>query len=306
MGCGITSESMKHYEISWKGHCLRLGQRTQIMGVVNVTPNSFSDGGLFFQVEDAVKQGLKLVQDGADILDIGGESTRPFSQGVSAEEEIQRVIPVIRKLADRISVPISIDTTKASVVREAILAGAAMVNDVSAFGFDEEMAGVVRDCGVPVILMHMLRTPRTMQVTPEYDDVVADVKAFLKNAIKKAIESGIARSMVIIDPGIGFGKTVSHNLQLIHHLYLLHSLEVPVLIGPSRKAFIRHLLKDEAKADIRTDSPVVATGTQAAVAASVLCGAHMVRVHDVAETWATVQISDAIRNSQQAFPDSCS
>lgn len=267
------------------------------MGVINVTRDSFSDGGLFFKVEDAVKQGLKLVQDGADILDIGGESTRPFSQGVSAEEEIQRVIPVIQKLTDRISVPISIDTNKALVARKAISAGAAMINDVSAFRFDKEMAGVVRDCGVPVVLMHMLRTPQTMQVTPEYDDVVADVKAFLNNAVKQAIQNGIPRSMVIIDPGIGFGKTVSHNLQLIHHLDQLHSLDVPVLIGPSRKAFIRHLLKDEAKDDIKTDSPVVATGTQAAVAASVHCGAHIVRVHDVAETWATVRISDAIRNS---------
>lgn len=267
------------------------------MGILNITPDSFSDGGRFFQFEDAIKQGLKLVADGADILDIGGESTRPFSQGVSDEEEIKRVIPVIEKLADRISAPISIDTTKAFVAREAISAGAAMVNDVSALGFDPEMADVVRQSGVPIVLMHMLRTPETMQVTPEYVDVVADVTDFLEAAIGKAVQNGISRSMVIVDPGIGFGKTVSHNLTLIRHLDRLHLLGAPVMIGPSRKAFIRNLLKKDSEPDIRADFPIVATGTQAAVAASALHGAHLVRVHDVAETRATLRIIDAIRNS---------
>ncbi len=274
-----------------------MGKRTQVMGIVNVTPDSFSDGGRFFNVGDAVDQGLKLADDGADILDIGGESTRPFSKGIPAGEEIERVIPVIEKLADRISIPISIDTTKAAVARAAISSGAVMVNDVSALGFDPELAEVVRNSGVPVVLMHMLKTPETMQVTPEYDDVVADVADFLEKAVENAVQKGISRSMVIVDPGIGFGKTVSHNLALIHHVDRLHRLDVPVMIGPSRKAFLRQLLKTDAESAISPDLPIVATGTQAAVAASALRGAHLVRVHDVAETRATLRIVDAIRNS---------
>lgn len=288
---------MKYYQISWNGYSLDLGERTKVMGIVNVTPDSFSDGGRFFKVKDAIEQGLRLVTDGADILDIGGESTRPFSKRVSVDEEINRVIPVIEKLVDCITIPISIDTTKAAVAREAISVGAAMVNDVSSLSFDPEMTDVVRLGGVPVVLMHMLRTPETMQVTPEYDDVVIDVREFLENALEKAVQGGISRSMVIVDPGIGFGKTVSHNLALIHHIDRLHQLDVPVMVGPSRKAFIRQILKDEAESDIPPDLQVVATGTQAAVAASVLCGAHLVRVHDVAETRATLRIIDAIRNN---------
>ena len=268
-----------------------------IMGILNVTPDSFSDGGNFFNCDDAVAHGEKLVEDGADIIDIGGESTRPFSDFVSAEEESGRVIPVIEKLAKRVSVPISIDTTKAKVARRALEAGASIVNDIGALRFDPDMASVVSKFGVPVILMHMLETPKTMQDFPEYDDLIKEIKSFLADAIKRAEKSGIPKTNVIIDPGIGFGKTVEHNLLLIKNLHEFSSLDVPVLIGSSRKAFIRKILKDETGQDIRPDLPMVETGTQASIAAAIFNGANIVRVHDVANTCATVKIADAIKHA---------
>jgi dihydropteroate synthase len=271
------------------------------MGVVNVTPDSFSDGGKFLSQDAAVAQGLKLAADGADILDIGGESTRPFSDPVSTDEEIERVIPVIEKLADQLTIPISIDTMKAEVARRAIEAGASMINDVSALRFDPEMGKVASKFGTPMVLMHMLGSPKTMQESPAYDNIIADISDFLKDAIERAQKQGISKSKLIIDPGIGFGKTVSHNLFLIRHLHAFAALDVPILIGPSRKTFIRKLLKDEQKADIAPDLPIVETGTQAAVAAAVLCGAHIVRVHDAANTRATIRILDAVRFAQDNY-----
>jgi dihydropteroate synthase len=289
-------DSPQTYRLSWSGYDLELGRRTCIMGVVNVTPDSFSDGGKFLAHDAAVAQGQKLAADGADILDIGGESTRPFSDPVSAEEEIERVIPIIEKLADELTIPISIDTMKAEVARRAIEAGASMINDVSALRFDPAMGEVAGEFGTPVVLMHMLGSPKTMQESPAYDDLIADITDFLKDAIERAQKQGISKSKLIVDPGIGFGKTVAHNLFLIRHLYAFAALGVPLLIGPSRKAFIRKLLKDEHSNDIAADLPIVETGTQAAVAAAVLCGAHIVRVHDAANTRATVRILDAIRS----------
>jgi len=291
-------DSPKTYRLSWSGYDMELGRRTYIMGVVNVTPDSFSDGGKFFAYDAAVAQGQKLAADGADILDIGGESTRPFSEAVSADEEIERVIPVIEKLADQLTIPISIDTMKAEVARRALEAGASMINDVSALRYDPAMGEVARKFDTPVVLMHMLGSPKTMQDSPTYDNLIADISDFLKNAIERAQKQGISRSKLIVDPGIGFGKTVSHNLFLIRHLHAFASLEVPILIGPSRKAFIRKLLKDAHYDDIPPDLPIVETGTQAAVAAAVLCGAHIVRVHDAANTRATIRILDAIRSAQ--------
>ncbi len=288
---------MKTYNLAWDNHRLSFGKQTRVMGVLNITPDSFSDGGKFFTFENAVAQGQKLVEDGADVLDIGGESTRPFSDAVSAEEEIQRVVPVIEKLAPRVSIPISIDTTKASVARRAIQAGASIINDVSALRLDPEMAGVAAEYGVPVILMHMLETPKTMQVSPAYDDLIAEIKAFLENSINHAEKKGISRSKIIIDPGIGFGKTVEHNLLLIKYLNEFQVLDAPILIGPSRKAFIRNLLKDTAVEEIRPDLAVVESGTQAAVAAAAFNSAHMVRVHNVANTRTTLKIIDAIKNA---------
>jgi dihydropteroate synthase len=254
-------DSPKTYRLSWSGYDMELGRRTCIMGVVNVTPDSFSDGGKFFVHDTAVAQGQKLATDGADILDIGGESTRPFSDPVSADEEIERVIPVIEKLTDHLTIPISIDTMKAEVARRAIEAGASMINDVSALRFDPAMGEVARQFDTPLVLMHMLGNPKTMQESPTYDNLIADISNFLKDAIERAQKQGISKSKLIVDPGIGFGKTVTHNLFLIRHLYDFASLEVPILVGPSRKAFIRKLLKDEQNDDISPDLPIVETGT---------------------------------------------
>ncbi|MEE8430060.1 MAG: dihydropteroate synthase [Candidatus Desulfatibia sp.] len=283
------------YNLSWSGHSLVFGKQTRIMGILNITPDSFSDGGKFFAFDQAVAQGQKLYQDGADILDVGGESTRPFSDQVSAEEEIRRVVPVIEKLASRVSIPISIDTTKTEVARRALEAGASMINDVSALRLDEDLAALAAEYDVPVILMHMLGTPKTMQIEPAYDDLISEIKTFLEKAIDRAVKKGIAKSKIIIDPGIGFGKTSAHNLSLIGHLSQFKTLDVPIMIGPSRKAFLRNILKDKNLEDIQPDLPVVETGTQAVVAASALNGAHIIRVHNVAHTRATLKIIDAIK-----------
>jgi dihydropteroate synthase len=289
---------MKAYRLEWGNHCLDFDKRTCIMGILNVTPDSFSDGGKFFSLDAAVAQGYKLFEDGANILDIGGESTRPFSDQVSEEKEIQRVIPVIEKLSKRIPIPISIDTTKAGVAEQAIKAGASMINDVSSLRFDPKMANIAVDYGVPVILMHMLGNPKTMQIEPAYDDLIGEIKAFFENAIDQAENKGISRSKIIIDPGIGFGKTVGHNLLLIQRLYEFKTLKVPIMIGTSRKAFIRNLLKDNTGKEINADAAMVESGTQASVVAAILSGAHIVRVHNVANTRATVKITDAIKNAQ--------
>ena len=287
----------KQYTLKWGSHRLELGERTCVMGVVNVTPDSFSDGGRFYSPDAAIDQGEKLIADGADILDIGGESTRPFSDEVSERDELERVIPVIEVLAGRTGIPISIDTTKAAVARRALEAGASIINDVSALRVDPQMTAVAVEFDVPVMLMHMLGTPKTMQESPVYDDVVADIKQFLDQAVSKAVNAGIARERIIIDPGIGFGKTLEHNLLLINNVFGLQTIDLPILIGPSRKAFLRNLLKEEGIEDISPDLPIVETGTQAAVAVAVTRGAHIVRVHDVADTRATVKIVDAIVNA---------
>ncbi|MCP3954278.1 MAG: dihydropteroate synthase [Desulfobacterales bacterium] len=292
---------MRPYTLKWDGHRLELGVKTCVMGILNTTPDSFSDGGHFFSLDDALSQGEKLVAAGADILDIGGESTRPFSEGVPEEEELRRVIPVIETLAPRMPVPISIDTTKAAVAKRAVAAGAAIINDVSSLRQDPEMADVAAACGVPVILMHMLGTPRTMQVEPAYEDLFGEIRSFLETAINSAVDRGINRGLLIADPGVGFGKTVEHNLLLVNHLDAFDALDVPLLIGPSRKAFIRTILKGDSGREVTPDLPEVATGTQATVAAAVLSGAHIVRVHDVAATRTTVTLIDAIRQAGQGL-----
>jgi dihydropteroate synthase len=288
----------KKYRISWAKHNLELGINTCIMGILNVTPDSFSDGGCYFTVEAAVARGKKLVEDGADILDIGGESTRPFSEAVSVEEEIRRVVPVIEELASSISVPISIDTTKAEVAERAIRAGAAIINDVGSLCLDSGMADVAAENEVPVVLMHMLGTPKTMQVSPVYVNLIGEIRTFLMNAIANAEKRGLSRSKVIVDPGIGFGKTVEHNLTLIQQLHEFDSLDAPILTGPSRKSFIRQILRGRSKEDIKSDSIEVEIGTQAAISASILSGAHIVRVHDVANTRTTAKIADALANAK--------
>jgi len=288
----------RKYQLAWGAHRLELGRRTCIMGIVNVTPDSFSDGGKFYRRDAAAAQGEKMAAEGADIIDVGGESTRPFSQPVSVEEEIRRVVPVIERLALRVAVPISIDTTKAEVARRAVEAGASMINDVSALRFDADLGEVAARSGLPVILMHMLREPGSMQVKPHYDDLLGQIAQFLSAAMRRAEERGIARSKIIVDPGIGFGKTVTHNLLLLKHLPAFADLDVPLLIGASRKFFIRQILKTGEQQDLPPDLPIVETGSQAAVAAAVINGAHIVRVHEVANTLATVKIIDAILNAR--------
>ena len=287
----------KPYHLSWPGHALELGRQTCIMGVVNVTPDSFSDGGKFFDCDTAVAQGVKLAAEGAAIIDIGGESTRPFSDPISVEEEIRRVVPVIKKLSQRVSIPISIDTTKAEVARRALEAGAAIINDVAALRFDPRLAAVAVEYGAPVILMHMLGDPKSMQQSPRYENLIQEIRSFLADAAKRAERLGIAPDKIILDPGIGFGKRVEHNLMLIRHLPAFAALDTPILVGASRKSFIRKILKKTQETDIQPDLPIVETGSQAAVAAAVINGAHIVRVHDVAGTLATVKIIDAIVNS---------
>jgi dihydropteroate synthase len=285
------------YRMEWGSHRLELGRRTCVMGVVNVTPDSFSDGGRFLDSRAAIDQGLRLAAAGADIIDVGGESTRPFSEPVPADEEIQRVVPVIAALAKTIRIPISIDTTKAAVARRALEAGAAMINDITALRSDAGLGALAAESGVPVVLMHMQGEPRIMQVAPRYDDLVAEIRLFLQQAADAAEERGVPRARLIVDPGIGFGKTAEHNLELIRRLPEFAGLGLPLLVGPSRKAFIRRLVKPEGDQDISPDHPAVETGTQAAVAAAILKGAHIVRVHDVANTLATVKVADAIMNS---------
>jgi dihydropteroate synthase len=288
---------MQSFTLRWKRFELALGYRTAIMGVINVTPDSFSDGGRFHSVEAAVAQADHLVQAGADIIDIGGESTRPYSDDVSVDEELERVVPVIEQLAARIPIPISIDTTKAVVAEAALAAGAAMLNDISALQLDEGMAALAARHDVPIILMHMKGRPRTMQINPIYEDLMGEVAGFLKAAMDRAISAGIAAHNIIIDPGIGFGKTALHNMLLIRNLDLLAGLGAPILVGPSRKAFIRKILADPPEKELKVDRPEVETGTQAAVAMSVMNGAHIVRVHNVANTRAMVRVLDAIRNA---------
>lgn len=274
-----------------------MGQHTRIMGILNITPDSFSDGGKFFALDAALAQAEKMIAAGADIIDIGGESTRPFSAPVSIEEETQRVVPVIEYLSKKITIPISIDTTKSVIARRAVSAGASIINDISALRLDPDMAEVAAKNDVLLILMHMKGTPSDMQVSPTYDDLLGEIKSFLNQAILRAEKSGIPKNKIIIDPGIGFGKTVQHNLYLINNLNEFQDLNVPVLIGPSRKAFIRKIFVQAGKTEPKPDHPLVETGTQASVAAGIMGGAHIVRVHNVANTCATVKIIDAIRKS---------
>jgi len=277
-------------EIRWSRFSLDLGRRTHVMGVLNVTPDSFSDGGRFFERDRAVEQGIAMVRQGADILDVGGESTRPYSERISAGEELDRVIPVIEALRNEVDVPISIDTLKAEVAREALRSGAAVVNDISALRYDPAMAGVAAEAGVPVILMHMKGTPRDMQVQPVYGHIVSEIVAFLRDALDRAEQGGIRRDLTVVDPGIGFGKTFDHNLQIIRDLKELNVLGRPVLIGTSRKAFIGHILQKDVEHR--------ETGSMATLAAAVMNGAHIVRAHDVEKAVETVKIIDAVKRGR--------
>ncbi len=259
------------------------------MGILNVTPDSFSDGGSFMKVDTAVEHAINMVEEGADIIDIGGESTRPGSDAITVSEEIERVIPVIEKLSDRIRVPLSIDTYKAEVAQKAIDAGASIINDISGLRFDPDMPGVVSRNEVPVVIMHIKGTPKNMQTKPIYGNLIEEIIEYLEESILIAEKAGIHDEKIIVDPGIGFGKTFEDNLEIIKELSEFKRLGKPVLIGASRKAFIGKVLGDVAVGD-RVE------GTAATVAISIMNGADIVRVHDVKEMKRVAKVSDAIKS----------
>jgi dihydropteroate synthase len=272
-----------------RGRRLALSQRVHVMGVLNVTPDSFSDGGAFLDRSAAVDHALAMVEEGADIIDVGGESTRPGAEDVPVNIELERVIPVVEAVAGATEVAVSIDTTKAAVAKAALEAGAVIVNDISALRFDPAMPGVVESSGAGLILMHMQGRPRTMQANPTYADVVEDVAAELRKWAGQAEQAGIKRERIVVDPGIGFGKTRQHNLLLLKHLDRLTALGFPVLVGASRKSFIGSTL------DLPVDERL--EGTAAVTAWTVARGAAIVRVHDVREMVRIVRMVEAIKDA---------
>jgi dihydropteroate synthase len=294
----------RRFKLRLPSRTLLLGQRTLVMGVLNVTPDSFSDGGLFLDTDAAVARALEIERDGADILDIGGESTRPGSKGVSAKEELQRILPVLEKLRGKIKTPISVDTSKSEVAEAAAAAGAEILNDVTALQNDPRIAEVARRRKLPIILMHMRGEPRTMQKGPFAKDVIRDVLTGLRRAIALARRAGVAKTQIIIDPGIGFGKNYAQNLELLRRLPELSKLGYPLLVGTSRKSFIAHILRAQPQQASEADNRIWGTaatvvddrtwGTAATVAASIMQGAHIVRVHDVAEMVQVARVTDAI------------
>lgn len=263
-----------------------LSARTHLMGVLNVTPDSFSDGGKFFSAEKAIDHALAMVDEGADFIDVGGESTRPGSEPLPLEKELRRVLPVIEKLSGKISLPISIDTYKSKVADAALNAGAVLVNDISGLIFDDAMMQTVARHSASVIIMHIKGTPRTMQQNPQYDNVVLEVATFLGTQAQKAQAAGITQ--IIVDPGIGFGKTLEHNLQLMRNLHEIAKRGFPLMVGPSRKSFIGTIL------DLPTSERL--EGTAAAVTACILNGAHIIRVHDVKEMKRAAKVADALKS----------
>lgn len=282
----LTKPPKKEFMLNFRSKKYNLSKRTHIMGVLNVTPDSFSDGGKFFGLEKALSQSLKMVEEGADIIDIGGESTRPSSVPVSLEEEEKRVLPVIEALAKKITVPISIDTYKSQIARKALESGAEMINDISGLRFDSEMVKVVSRYNVPVIIMHIKGTPQNMQENPYYENVIKEIKDYFEERINLATASGISEENIILDPGIGFGKRFEDNLVVLKNLKEFKKLEKPLLLGLSRKSFIGKIL----------DLPVEERleGSLAALAYSIMQGAHIVRVHDVKESVRVARVADAI------------
>ena len=263
-----------------------LGQKTWLMGIINVTPDSFSDGGLYFNKEKAVDRGLELAEEGADIIDIGGESTRPGSDFISTEEELMRTVPVISALRKKTDVLISVDTTKSEVAEAALGEGADIINDISSFRFDPKMLSLAAQKDIPVILMHMKGTPKNMQLNPFYEDLLAEIRGFLEERIATAQAYGIKKEKIIIDPGIGFGKSLKDNLTLIKSLKFLEPIDRPILIGISRKSFIGKILSLPPQE--RTE------GTIASAVLSIINGAHILRVHDVEAVKRAVLITEAI------------
>lgn len=282
-------------KLNWNNHSFDLSERTFIMGILNVTPDSFSDGGLYLSKELAVEHALRMQEEGADMIDIGGESTRPGALRISVKEEIKRVAPVIKAIAMKVKVPVSIDTYKSEVAKAAIDAGASIVNDISGLRFDKEMPKLVARHKLPVVIMHIKGTPSNMQKSPSYKALIPEIIDYLAVSIKIAREAGVSDDKIIIDPGIGFGKTAEHNLEIISCLKEFEGFEKPILLGPSRKAFIGLALGGLPSGE-RVE------GTASAVAIGIFNGANIIRVHDVKEMSRVAKVADAIKfRSMQGY-----
>jgi dihydropteroate synthase len=285
----------KQFRLRLPSRTLLLGGRTLIMGVLNVTPDSFSDGGAFLDSQAAVARALELEREGADILDIGGESTRPSAAPVSAQEELSRIFPLFQALRGKLRIPISVDTQKAEVAEAALAAGAEIVNDISALRTDPHLAEVARHARAPMILMHMRGTPRSMQRGPFARDVISDVMTGLREALARARRAGLTKSRILLDPGIGFGKSHAQNFEILARLSEFARLGCPIVIGTSRKGFLGEVLSRPGEPPVPAGQRLL--GTAATVTASILGGAHIVRVHDVAEIAGVARVADAIRAS---------
>ena len=279
--------SKTQYAIRCRKRTLTLGKRTLLMGVLNVTPDSFSDGGLFFDKEKAISHGLRLVEEGADIIDIGGESTKPGSKPLELEEELRRVIPVIKSISAEVDVPISIDTYKSTVAQKAIEAGAEIINDISGLNFDPSLAKVASKEDTPLVLMHIRGTPETMQKNVHYDSLFSEILQYLKDSIQRAESAGLDPRQIIVDPGIGFGKTVEDNLLIIKNLHEFRILGKPILLGTSRKSFIGKILNVEVGERLE--------GTLSSITVGVLNGANIIRCHDALQAKRAIAVADAIR-----------
>ena len=273
--------------LSIREHKFFWGQRTYLMGILNITPDSFSDGGQFNELQAAIAQAQYMIDNGADIIDIGGQSTRPGAEQISVTEEFNRVIPVIKAIRQQFSIPISVDTTRATIAQDAIAAGADLINDISGGTFDPEMFSVAANLDVPIILMHMRGTPQTMQQMTDYQDLVADIIDFLSHQIQNAIACGVRESKIIIDPGIGFAKTPEQNIELLRRLSEFKALKVPILVGTSRKSFIGKIIN-------QPEPQKRVWGTAATCCSAIMSGADILRVHDVAEIYDVSRVTDTI------------
>ena len=273
--------------LSIREHKFFWGQRTYLMGILNITPDSFSDGGQFNELQAAIAQAEYMIDNGADIIDIGGQSTRPGAEKISVQEEFNRVIPVIKAIRQQFSIPISVDTTRATIAQDAIAAGADLINDISGGTFDPEMFSVAANLDVPIILMHMRGTPQTMQQMTDYQDLVADIIDFLSHQIQNAIACGVRESKIIIDPGIGFAKTPEQNIELLRRLSEFKALKVPILVGTSRKSFIGKIIN-------QPEPQKRIWGTAATCCSAIMSGADILRVHDVAEIYDVSRVTDTI------------
>ena len=287
-------EKREKYTLLLHDRAIQLGARTCIMGILNVTPDSFSDGGKYFDPDQAIRRACQMAEEGADIIDIGAESTRPGSVPVPAEEEIRRILPLVEHLRREVSVPLSIDTYKAQVAEALLDRGVHLINDISGLRFDPAMAGVVARYNAAVALMHIQGTPRDMQKNPSYQHLLPEITAYLRQSIDLAVAAGIRPERIMVDPGLGFGKTLLHNLEIIQKLDEFQSLDKPILFGPSRKSFIGKIL------DLPVEDRL--EGTAAVVAAGIMHGAHLVRVHDVRAMVRVARMVDAIMDPLAITP----